>query len=132
MPQEGLSAWDREDQAGFLRNLVVREGRRTGQVQARLVTSEGDFRAPDFAQAVPADGVQWTRAPGVAETTQGGKTKVLRGEPYLEEELLDLRFRISPTPSSRRTQRWPRCSTGRRSTWPAYRARSECSTSSAA
>ena len=94
--EEGLSAWDREDQAGFLRNLVVREGRRTGQVQARLVTSEGDFRAPDFAQAVPADGVQWTRAPGVAETTQGGKTKVLRGEPYLEEELLDLRFRISP------------------------------------
>ena len=38
----------------------------------------------------------WTRAAGVAETTQGGKTKVLRGEAHLEEELLDLRFRISP------------------------------------
>jgi 23S rRNA (uracil1939-C5)-methyltransferase len=94
--EEGLSVWDREDQAGFLRNLVVREGRRTGQVQARLVTGEGDFRAPDFAESVPADGVLWTQAPGVAETTYGGKTKVLRGEPYLEEELLDLRFRISP------------------------------------
>jgi 23S rRNA (uracil1939-C5)-methyltransferase len=93
---EGLSAWDREGQGGFLRNLIVREGRRTGQVQARLVTSEGDFRAPDFAAATPADGVLWTRVPGVAETTRDGKTKVLRGQPHLEEELLGLRFRISP------------------------------------
>src|SRR6185295_11425736 len=29
---EGLSAWDRRSQEGLLRNLVVREGRRTGQV----------------------------------------------------------------------------------------------------
>ena len=42
---EGLSAWDRRDQTGLLRNLVVREGRRTGQLQARIVTSPGDFRA---------------------------------------------------------------------------------------
>src|SRR5215216_4074245 len=35
---EGLSTWDRRNQDGLLRNLVVREGRRTGQLQARLVT----------------------------------------------------------------------------------------------
>ena len=39
--EEGLDAWDRDDQLGLLRNLVVREGRRTGQVQARIVTSPG-------------------------------------------------------------------------------------------
>src|SRR4051812_34179267 len=39
----GLEAWDRRDQTGFLRNLVIREGRRTGQIQVRLVTSEGDL-----------------------------------------------------------------------------------------
>ena len=33
---EGLTAYDRRDHGGFLRNLVVREGRRTGQLQARL------------------------------------------------------------------------------------------------
>ena len=38
---EGLTAWDRRDQNGLLRNLVVREGRRTGQLQARVVTSPG-------------------------------------------------------------------------------------------
>src|SRR3954453_22051264 len=38
---EGLSTWDRRGQDGVLRNLVVREGRRTGQLQARIVTSPG-------------------------------------------------------------------------------------------
>src|SRR5215208_1448869 len=40
---EGLSTWDRRNQDGLLRNLVVREGRRSGQVQARLVTSTGSI-----------------------------------------------------------------------------------------
>ncbi len=93
---EGLSTWDRRDQSGLLRNLVVREGRRTGQLQARLVTSQGDFRMKELAATVPADSVLWTRASGVAETTRGGDTKVLRGSATLEEELSGLRFRISP------------------------------------
>ena len=28
--RQGLGAWDRREQKGFLRNLVIREGRRTG------------------------------------------------------------------------------------------------------
>jgi 23S rRNA (uracil1939-C5)-methyltransferase len=93
---EGLSTWDRRDQSGLLRNLVVREGRRTGQLQARLVTSQGEFRAAEFAAAVPADSVLWTRAAGVAETTRDGETKVLTGKAKLEEQLSGLTFRISP------------------------------------
>src|SRR5215211_215278 len=58
---EGLSAYDRRAGSGLLRNLVVREGRRTGELQARLVTSPGDFRADELAAALPdADGVLWT------------------------------------------------------------------------
>ena len=95
--EEGLTAWDRETQTGLLRNLVVREGRRTGQVQARIVTSPGsDFRAEELAAATPADSFLWTRAEGVAETTRGGRTKAIKGPLYLEEELSGLRFRISP------------------------------------
>jgi 23S rRNA (uracil1939-C5)-methyltransferase len=93
---EGLSVWDRADGTGFLRNLVVREGRRTGDLQARLVTSEGDFRTGALAASLSATGVLWSRAAGVAETTSGGRTEVLAGRPWLEEELLGLRFRISP------------------------------------
>ena len=94
--EEGLSPWDRRTQDGFLRNLVVREGRRTGQLQARLVTSDGDFRADHFAAELPADSVLWTRAPSVAETTRGGHSEVLKGNEWIEDEVCGLRFRISP------------------------------------
>jgi 23S rRNA (uracil1939-C5)-methyltransferase len=93
--EEGLSAWDRRTGAGFLRNLVVREGRRSGQLQVRIVTSEGDFRAEAFAAALGADSVLWTQTGGVAETTRDGKTVLLQGEEWIEETLRGLRFRIS-------------------------------------
>ena len=93
--EEGLSAWDRRSGDGFLRNLVVREGRRSGQLQVRLVTSEGDFRAESFAAALGADSVLWTQTGGVSETTRDGKTVLLQGEEYIEETLRGLRFRIS-------------------------------------
>jgi 23S rRNA (uracil1939-C5)-methyltransferase len=94
---EGLTAWDRESQTGLLRNLVVREGRRSGQLQARIVTSPGsDFRVEELAAATPADSFLWTRAEGVAETTRGGETRSVKGRLKLEEQLSGLRFRISP------------------------------------
>jgi 23S rRNA (uracil1939-C5)-methyltransferase len=94
--REGLSAYDRSDHTGLLRNLVVREGRRTGELQARLVTSPGELRVEELAAALPADSLLWTRAAGVAETTRDGSTQVVRGREHIEEELLGLRFRISP------------------------------------
>ncbi len=99
--EQGLSAYDRGDGAGFLRNLVVREGRRSGQLQVRLVTSEGDFAAYELAAALEGvTGVLWTRSAGVAETTREGETKLLTGSATIEERLdcagETLRFRISP------------------------------------
>jgi 23S rRNA (uracil1939-C5)-methyltransferase len=95
--EEGLSAWDRRAQTGLLRNLVVREGRRTGMLQGRVVTSPGgDFRAAQLAAAVPADSLLWTRAASVAETTREGATERVKGSPWLDEELCGLRFRMSP------------------------------------
>ena len=94
---QGLSAWDRRGQQGLLRNLVAREGRRTGQLQARIVTSPGSsFDVDALAAAVPADSFLWTRAAGVAETTRDGDTQIVKGSAVLEEELSGLRFRISP------------------------------------
>jgi len=97
---EGLNAYDRRDNTGFLRNLVVREGRRTGDLQARIVTSPGEFRAADLAASVEADGVLWTQAARVGETTRAGETTLLTGADAIEEELrifgASLRFRISP------------------------------------
>jgi 23S rRNA (uracil1939-C5)-methyltransferase len=84
----GLRAYDRRSQEGLLRNLVVREGRRTGQLQVRLVTSDVDeLGLTGFADALGADSVLWTRAEGVGETTAGGQTEVLHGTDWIEEQL---------------------------------------------
>jgi 23S rRNA (uracil1939-C5)-methyltransferase len=91
---------DRRTHEGFLRNLVVREGRRTGEFQVRLITSEGQFEHEAFAAAVlaadPGIDVLWTRTDALAEVSQGGDTEVLAGSAVLHEEVCDLRFRISP------------------------------------
>ncbi len=93
---QGLGAYDRRSQVGFLRNLVVREGRRTGQEQVRLVTSPGEFDADAFAAALgPVQSLIWTQAKGVAETTQGGFDELITGTPRIEEELGGLRFALS-------------------------------------
>jgi 23S rRNA (uracil1939-C5)-methyltransferase len=91
----GLSAWDRRAQEGFLRNLVVREGRRTGQLQVRLVTSPGDLPVDELIDAVDCEGLLWTQTEGLGESTAGGETTLLAGAPQLMEELGGLRFAIS-------------------------------------
>ena len=96
--ERGLGAYDRRAQVGLLRNLVVREGRRTGELQVRIVTSDEGLAASDFdgfAEAVGAGSVVWTRALDVGETTAGGISEVLHGTEAIEEELGGLRFRIS-------------------------------------
>lgn len=95
---QDLPAYDRRTGAGVLRNLVVREGRRTGQLQARLVTSSGHSLDGDSLarSAGPVDSLLWTRLDSVAEVTQGGQTELVSGVEYIEEEIGELRIRISP------------------------------------
>ncbi len=94
----GLTAYDRRTQQGFLRNLVVREGRRSGEVQVRLVTSPGGFDEEAFLAAIAplaVESVVWTQAAGVAETTQGGRDILLAGADRIAEELAGMRFALS-------------------------------------
>ncbi len=93
---QGLGAYDRRTSEGFLRNLVVREGRRTGEIQVRLVTSPGKLDSDSLIQATPsANGLLWTRLESLGETTMGGQTALLSGAEQLEEELGGLRVSIS-------------------------------------
>jgi 23S rRNA (uracil1939-C5)-methyltransferase len=94
--RQGLGAWDRRDQQGFLRNLVVREGRNTGAFQIRLVTSPGKLDVEALIDAVQCDGLFWTQTEGLGESTAGGETQLLSGTPQLRERLGDLDFLISP------------------------------------
>jgi 23S rRNA (uracil1939-C5)-methyltransferase len=93
-----LSAYDRRTGEGLLRNLVVREGRRTGQFQVRLVTAPGELDADGLVEAASdADtSLLWTRTDALSETTQGGETELLAGSDRLEERLGGLSLSISP------------------------------------
>ena len=44
---QGLPAYDQQRQEGYLRHLVVREGRNTGQALVVLVTAPGDLAGAD-------------------------------------------------------------------------------------
>lgn len=86
-----------------LRNLVVREGRRTGVLQVRIVTTPGELDASSLAAALVSElgeqalsGVLWTRSSQLAETTGGGETELIWGDAHLPERLNDLDLRISP------------------------------------
>ncbi len=96
----------------FLRNLVVREGRHTGKLQIRLVSTDGELDVPSLAAALVAalgpgsateggtgegalSGVLWTRSSSLAETTMGGETELVWGEADLPERLGELDLRIS-------------------------------------
>jgi 23S rRNA (uracil1939-C5)-methyltransferase len=93
---QGYAPYDRRTGEGLLRNLVVREGRRTGQLQVRLVTAPGARDAPGLATAADCDGVMWTRTASAGETTAGGETELVSGADYLDEEIGGIRVRISP------------------------------------
>ena len=94
---QGLTAQDRRTRAGLLRNLVVREGRRTGELQVRLVVAPGDLDVDSLAAAVDCDGLLVTRTDAVSESTTEGEHELVGGAAKLREELCGLSLAISPT-----------------------------------
>jgi 23S rRNA (uracil1939-C5)-methyltransferase len=97
---ERLPAFDQETQQGFLRHLVVREGRNTGQALVVLVTAPGELpaeaRLVETLRRFPeVRSVHWAVNDRPAEVTNL-PTRLLWGEPWIEEELIGLRFRVRP------------------------------------
>src|SRR4030095_1844103 len=85
---------------GYLRHLVVREGRNTGQALVQLVTAPGDLqgaaRVVGCLRASPEGlPIRWAVTASPAEVTNL-PTNLLWGEEAIEEELLGLRYRVRP------------------------------------
>jgi len=83
-----------------LRNLVIREGRRTGELLVRLVVTPGELDAGGLLAGLrkrlgsSLAGFLITRLEALGETTQGGETELLYGSPFLRERLADLELEI--------------------------------------
>ena len=98
--EEGLEAYSQADNTGYLRHLVVREGRNTGQALVQLVTAPGDtFETGYFVDVVrkfpQVRSVHWSINDRPAEVTNL-PSKLLWGDGWIEEELNSLRFRVRP------------------------------------
>src|SRR6185503_9994749 len=95
----GLSAYDQEAHEGFLRHLVLREGRNTGQALVVLVTAPGELDEGGFVEALrqfpEIQSVNWAVNDTPAEITNV-PSRLLWGDEAIEEEILGLRFRVRP------------------------------------
>jgi len=98
--EERLDAYSQVDGTGYLRHLVVREGRNTGQALVLLVTAKGErFERDRFVEVLrefpEVRSIQWAVNESPAEVTNLQST-LLWGEDAIEEQLLGLRFRVRP------------------------------------
>jgi 23S rRNA (uracil1939-C5)-methyltransferase len=99
--EEQLAPYDQANGSGYLRHLVVREGRNTGQALVVLVTAPGErFETGYFVDVLrrfpEVRSVNWAINDTPAEQTSL-PTKLLWGTDAIEEEILGLRFRVRPS-----------------------------------
>src|SRR5438477_4454387 len=98
--EEGLEAYSQADGSGYLRHLVVRQGRNTQQALVQLVTAPGEKFEPGYLVDVlrrfpEVRSIHWSVNDTPAEVTNL-PTRLLWGEEWIEEELCGLRFRVRP------------------------------------
>lgn len=108
--ETGLGYFHKITHKGYFRHLVVRRAQKTGEILVNLVTSsdtEPTFDEPAFLEsfaktltALPLEGtlagVIHSRNNSLADMVTSEKTTVLYGKEFFYEELLGLRFRITP------------------------------------
>jgi 23S rRNA (uracil1939-C5)-methyltransferase len=97
---EGLEPYDQAEQRGYLRHLVIREGRNTGQALVQLVTAPGErFDRDELVEALrrfpEVRSIHWAVNDSPAEVTNL-PTTLLWGDEAIEERLSGLRFRVRP------------------------------------
>jgi len=98
--EEGLVAYDQAEQTGYLRHLVVREGRNTGQVLVMLVTAPGEKFETGYLVEVlrrfpEVRSIHWAINEQPSEVTNL-PSRLLWGDEAIEEQILGLRFRLRP------------------------------------
>lgn len=89
---------------GYLRNLVVRKGINTNEMMVNIVTSsQEDFDMKEYKEMLLSleleaelVSILHTINDGLADAVNCDELRVLHGRDYIQEELLGLKFKISP------------------------------------
>lgn len=97
-----IPCYDNRTRTGRLRHLLVREGRRTGEILVGLVTAPGEFpERKALAEILAARfpqlrGVVWVQSGSLSDAVRVDALEVVWGRDFLEEELGGFRFRVRP------------------------------------
>lgn len=97
-----MRAYDIESGRGFLRHILIRRGFVSGEIMAVLVTAKGEIPSQrSFVNALKKKHPEITTfVRNINDSSMGlmlgEKSEILWGEGYIEEELLGMKFRISP------------------------------------
>jgi 23S rRNA (uracil1939-C5)-methyltransferase len=97
-----IPVYDLVAHRGFLRFIIIREGKNTGQYMLTLVSGEGDFVAKDeLVKALTGSfpeltTIVWVVNKTITNIAKGEIREILHGPGYIEEDILGLKFRITP------------------------------------
>lgn len=106
--EQDIRAWDSRSKDGILRYLLVRDGKRTGEKMAVLITHEGELDCGPFVrlaqESFGATSVYRGYFTGRSDVATAERLELLAGSPYITETLhipdgavrRALTFRISP------------------------------------
>lgn len=102
--EQGFTYYHKMQHSGYLRHLLLRRGNTTGEILVNLVTTTQ--QNPDLTELV--DRLQELKLEGkitgilhilndsLADTVQSDETRILYGKDYFYENILGLRFKITP------------------------------------
>lgn len=104
--KRGVPYYKKMQHIGLLRHLVIRQSYTTREILINLVTSTQDMERlalEDYVEGLlrltlegQIAGILHTENDSLADTVQSDKTTILYGRDYIFEEILGLRFKISP------------------------------------
>ena len=102
--EEKLGFYHKMSHQGYLRHLLVRKGEKTGEILVDIITSSqliSDFsvlkeRLLSLQLKGRIVGILHTYNDSLADVVQNDRTEILFGQDYFFEELLGLKFKISP------------------------------------
>lgn len=113
--KKSMKVYHPKTHRGFLRYLVIREGKNTEEVLVNLITTRDDFVYKD--ELIEAFQNNFSRVKAflwgintrVADTAIAEEMSLLFGKPYLEERISNLSLIVSPTaffqPNTKATER---------------------------
>ncbi|MFN7160179.1 MAG: 23S rRNA (uracil(1939)-C(5))-methyltransferase RlmD [Candidatus Gracilibacteria bacterium] len=103
-----LSAYNARTHEGFIRHLVIREGKNTGEMMVNLVTNATEDYTVEFFQPlvdefqllekdnVKFESVLWTQNDSLSDTAVGTNIQVIHGREYIFDKVGEYLFKISP------------------------------------